>query len=87
MTDRSIRATGLVALALSLALVLYAWSLVDRSRRAIAVAAARAEVMRVILDRTHAEIAGLKAQLDRLDEEERDRARRAGRAPWRGRID
>jgi hypothetical protein len=87
MTDRSVRTTGLVALALSLALVLYAWSLVDQSRRAIAVAAARAEVMRVILDRTHAEIAEFKAQLDRMLEEERARAKRAGRAPWRERID
>jgi hypothetical protein len=87
MTDRSMRATGLVALALSLALVLYAWSFVDQSRRAVAMAAARAEVMRAILDRTHAEIAELKAMLDRLDEAERDRARRAGRAPWRERID
>jgi hypothetical protein len=87
MTDRSMRATGLVALALSLALVLYAWSFVDQSRRAVAMAAARAEVMRAILDRTHAEIAELKAMLNRLDEAERDRARRAGRAPWRGRID
>jgi hypothetical protein len=87
MTDRSIRTTSFVALALSLALLLYAWNLVDQSRRAVAMAAARSEVMRAILDRTHAEIAELKAMLDRLDEEERDRARRAGRAPWRERID
>jgi methylase of polypeptide subunit release factors len=87
MTDRSIRATGLIALALSCCVLLYAWSLVDQSRRAVAVAAASLDRLQMIMDRQEREYAEYRATLDRMLEAERDRARRAGRAPWRERID
>jgi hypothetical protein len=94
MTDRSVRATGLVALALSAVLALYSLSLAGKARRAIDAAeavVAKTEAWRArmlwVQDRLEREIAEFKAQLDRMLEAERDRARRAGRAPWRERID
>jgi hypothetical protein len=94
MTDRNIRATGLVALALSAVLALYSLSLAGQARRSIDAAeavVAKTEAWRArmlwVQDRLEREIATFKATLDRMIEEERDRARRAGRAPWRERID
>jgi hypothetical protein len=91
VTDRSMRTTGLVALALSLVVLLNCWGLVARGRRAIAAAEARQEARRAILDavqdRLEREIAEFKAELDRMLEAERERARRARGETWRGRID
>jgi hypothetical protein len=94
MTDRTVRATGIVALALSAVLAMYSLSLAGKARRAIDAAeavVAKNEAWRArmlwVQDRLEREIATFKATLDRMIEEERDRARRAGRAPWRERID
>jgi hypothetical protein len=94
MTDRTIRATGLVALALSAVLTLYSLSLAGRAWQSIDAAeavVAKTEAWRArmlwVQERLEREIGEFKAQLDRMLEEERDRVRRAGRAPWRERID
>jgi hypothetical protein len=94
MTDRSVRTTGLAALALSAVLALYSLSLAGKARRAIdaaeAVVAKNEELraqMQAFQNIQSKEARELKYLLDRMLEEERDRARRAGRAPWRERID
>jgi hypothetical protein len=94
MSDRSIRATGLAALALSLVLALYSLSLAGKARRAIDAAGAVvakneawAAGVRSNLDRLHREIVETRAMLDRMLEAEREQARRARGETWRGRID
>lgn len=94
MNSRSMRATGLVAVALSSILLLYAWRVGAQSRRTLDAAEVaivkmeeRRDQMRAMLDAQHREIVEFKYLLDRLIEEEKDRARRAGRQPWRERID
>jgi hypothetical protein len=91
MTDRSIRATGLIALALAAVLALYSGRQVDRAWRAVAAVAAENQELRArmhaLLNSQSKEARELKYLLDRMLEEERERARRARGETWRGRID
>lgn len=91
MSDRSIRATGLVALALSCCVLVYSWSLLDRSRRVVAAAVAKNEAwrarMKVLIDRQDEEIAEAKSMLEKLIQAEAEQARRVRRAPWGSRFD